>query len=171
MCICALRCNIYQTESNNVQNLKFVFIVFVLKSFFTFQFSVIIPACIRRMTGGYVFTGVCLFIFRGRGPPSFLTGGVSHPSSPVGGRDTTILPDWQGYHILPDGRYPTDGAPPIKTEWGLPPSPQTWKGGMPCPDLGRGYPCPDLGWEYPPSRPGKGYFSRSGPRTGGYPQP
>ena len=71
-----------------------------------------IPARIRRMTGGYVFTGVCLFNFRGGGGyPIQLTWGIPHPAD--GG--TPFLPDMWVQHP-----WPGWGKPHPRFRWGLP---------------------------------------------------
>ena len=93
------------------------------------------------MTGGYVYTGVCLLNFR-VGTPIQLTGGGVPPSRvqvligvppsfPIGG-GTPILPDG-GTPILPN-RVPSSflmGG----TGWGVPPS-QVQVGGTPLPKWG-----------------------------------
>ena len=76
-----------------------------------------ITARIRRMMGGYVFKGFCLFTFWGV-PPSFLMGGT--PSFLMG-VPPPIKTGWGYPHqnwmgVLP----PQDrmGLPPIRTGWG-----------------------------------------------------
>ena len=87
-------------------------------------------ARIRRMTGGYVFTGVCLFNFWGGVPPSPLTGGT--PSFPMGGTPFPGL-DEGGTPCPNLGRgYP----PPSGPGKGVPPPlPGPGKGVSPRPDL------------------------------------
>ena len=85
------------------------------------------PAYVVRTTGGYVFTGVCLFNFRGGGVPHLRSGqggypipglvrGVSHSAN--GG-----VPE-----VPPCPRL--DGVPPCPRLDGVPPV-QTWDQGVP----------------------------------------
>ena len=90
-------------------------------------FSGYLPPAYVRTTGGYVFTGVCLFNFRGGYPVPSLGRGVPHLRSGRGG-------------------YPLPGL-----ARGVPP--QSWDGVPPGP--GMGYPSPRPGMGYPP-RPGMG---------------
>ena len=87
------------------------------------------PAYMVRTTGGYVFTGVCLFNFRGGG------GGGPHPRSGQGG---TTFRVWTGGGGIPHprSRRGRGGTPQSQLD-GVPPG-QDWVG-------------------YPPSRPGMGY--------------
>ena len=122
-------------------------------------YDILITARIRRMTGGYVFTGVCLFTFAGgypipgvdRGVPHSRSGwGVPHSRSGLGGYPIPGL----------DGRYPIPGLD---------------GGGYPIPDVDGGYPFPGGG--VPHSRSGWGYpillmgGTLSEVWTGGYPIP
>ena len=116
-----------------------------------------------RTTGGYVFTGVCLFKFRVGGTPSqVLVGGVPHPRSWrggctasqvwLGGRGTQSQVWLEGYPIPGlAGGYPIPGYTLGPRMGYLPP---TWDGIPPRP--GMGYPPrPETG--YPPPKPGMGY--------------
>ena len=108
--------------------------------------------------GGYVFTGVCLFNFRGGYSIPGLDGGGPHPRSgwgvphPRSGWGGTPFQVWSGvYPILPgvpphprlDGVPPIQywmGYPPSNIGWGTPSPIQDWMGYPPTPhpDLGQG---------------------------------
>ena len=104
--------------------------------------SSIFTARVRSSTGGYVFTGVCLFNFWGWGVPHPADGGYpskvwmeGYPIQLMGGTPSQVwtgIPHprsgWGGYPIPgPDGGV-TPGYPlPVRTRWGTPPS-QDWVG-------------------------------------------
>ena len=112
----------------------------------------LITARIRRMTGGYVFTRICLLtegvptLVRQRVPTFQLIGGGGYlPSSRPRGRGEQGVPTLDGgggvIYLPAHGRY------------------LTWTGGVPTLDGGYlprwGYPPPArTGWRYPPPRPG-----------------
>ena len=93
---------------------------------------------VRSTTGGYVFTGVCLFRW-GRG----VTPSPSHITS-TGPMSLLGVPKW-----LVAGPFPD----PLDQGWGTPPPSQLKMGGTPW----WGYPLPRPGMGYPPPpRPGIG---------------
>ena len=107
------------------------------------------------MTGGYVFTGVCLSNFWGA-TPIWLTRGVPRSQVQAGG---TPFPSPGGGYSFPGLEW---GTPHLDLRRGYPPPPHLNLGrGTLQLDLGKGYPLPG-----PPTP-----TSRSGPRMGGYPQP
>ena len=96
----------------------------------------VITARIPRLTGGYIFTGVYLFIFSGGGTLIQPMGVYPHPSRREG---TPIIPDWREGYPLPrsgqgegvvytfpglnGGTYFPGwvGVPPLpRSEWGYP---------------------------------------------------
>ena len=94
--------------------------------------STVIIAHIRRMTGGYVFTGVCLSNFPGGVPPSSWLGG-------------TLSGQWGGYP------HPADRGYPLSARWGTLGYPHPRLVGVPPLSWsGKGVPRPDLGWRSPP---------------------
>ena len=96
---------------------------------------VLVTARIRRMTGDYVFTRVCLST-RGGLPPSFLRG--DYPILPVGVPPSFLM--GLGTPILPWG---TPIGTPVRTGWGNPLVPhQSWVG-VP---LRTGWGTPHQGW-------------------------
>ena len=117
----------------------------------------------RSTTGGYVFTGVCLFNFwmDGGGVPHLADRGYSIPGLDGGGNPIQltggylILLDREGYPIPgPDGGYPIpglDGGVPHPADRGVP---IPGLGGYPISGLDRGYPI--LGWGVPHPRSGLG---------------
>ena len=69
----------------------------------------LLPPAYVRTTGGYVFTGVCLFTFRGGGYPiSGLSRGGPHLSSRETGYPIPDPGPW-GYPIPGPGGYPIPG--------------------------------------------------------------
>ena len=73
-------------------------------------------ACIRRMTGGYVF--IRLSVNRGGVPPSFLIWGRGTPYFPMGGTPPPHHQNWMGY---PPHHQDWMGIPPsVGTGWGYP---------------------------------------------------
>ena len=97
------------------------------------------PAYMVRTTGGYVFTGVCLFNFRGGGEP--------HPRSGQGG---TTFRVWTGGGDIPHPRSRRGGYPQSQLD-GVPPG-QDWVGYPPS-RPGMGYPPPSWLDEVPPPPP------------------
>ena len=133
---------------------------------------IFITARVRSTREGTVFTGVCLFTFRG---PSSRQGGGE------GGRGVLPCPRsrWGdpiagvqvegGYPVPGPGgggvSHPVNGGTLSQVQGGMPQGTpiQDWMGYPPGPDLGWGTPNPELDGVSPWSRPGMGYpQSRTG---------
>ena len=135
---------------------------------FFYAFS-LVTSRVRSTTGGYVFTGVCLFNFRGGGTPSSWPGGrgVPHPRSGLGGEGGLVPHPRSGCGgggLVPHPRsgggvwYPIPGLDGGGGGWY--PS-QVWRRGwFPIPGLDRGYPWPELD-EMPPSPSRTGWGTRA----------
>ena len=130
--------------------------MFILPAFMVKQATVelIITARVRSTTGGYVFTGGCLFNFRGGGGelphPADWGGGFTPYPIQLIGRDGYPIPGpGRGVPHAPDWGNPNpglDGVPPVQT-WDEV-TPQSTKNRWSPP------PHPDLGWGIPPSKTG-----------------
>ena len=127
----------------------------------------LITARVQSTTGGYVFTGVCLFNFRGEGTPSSWQGGTNLRSRWGGtpyqvqvGRVPIPGPGWlypiqvMGGGVIPyswPGGVPNPwsrwGAPNARSMWGVP-HPRSRQGGTT--SSWRGTSHPDLWWGTPP---------------------
>ena len=121
----------------------------------------ILTARVRSTTGGYVFTGVCLFNFRG-GVPHVRSGG--EPPSQV----------WGVPHLRFGWGYPISGSGggyPVQflMVGGTPRARSGWQGEYPGYSPNKTWVLPDLGWGTPPpSRPSWGNLPHPGM---GYPPP
>ena len=114
---------------------------------FNRNINIVITARIRSMTGGYVFTGVCLFTFLGVGdtPSQVWMGG-----GPIPGGGTPSQVWMRGYPIpgLDGGTHPRCWVPHLRSG----------RGHTPIQDLDRGVPrvSPCQDWGVPPSKTGWG---------------